>query len=128
MRETRDPQEVCAIALHPSVSEMFLGTTEEWQPRFGKGLVWLVGNEMLWFFHRHHGDWWEIHVAALPSARHTTKRQSDAAIRWFAENYGCTYLTGCVRTINEPGNRIAMAVGMKPVFSFPDHTVYGMSL
>lgn len=106
---------------------MFLGDVEGWQPRLGKGLVWLIGNDVLWFFHHHHGGWWEIHVAALPHARHTTKQQSETAIRFFAENYGCTYLTGCVKDWNEPGLHIARAVGMKEVFRFPGHVVFGMN-
>lgn len=126
MREAT-PSEAYAIAMHPDVAPLFLGReVGAWKPRFGDGLFWLLGDGIVWFFHRHHGDWWEIHVGALPSARGTTKAQSEAAIRWFADQKGCKYLTGCVRDTNEPGLRIARAVGMKELFRFPGHVTFGM--
>jgi len=122
------PAEAAAIATHPKVAPLFLGDAPDWQPRFGDGLCWVIGEGIVWFFHRHHGDWWEIHVGALPEARETTKAQSLEAIRWFVYHKGAKYLTGCVKDTNEPGLRIARAVGMREVFKFPGHVVFGLDV
>lgn len=127
MKESTSPAEIMAIAGHESVWPEFIGK-QCYAPRFGPGLCWLIGEGMVWFFHRHHGDWWEIHVGALPEARGTTLKQSLSAIEWFRVHKGAKYLTGCVKDSNEPGLRIARAVGMKEVFTFPGHCVFGLEL